>query len=105
MKVYFSESKPGVFEKNKQFRLTNNFVPPIEYLAVNKFCWNVRDAINIHFEKDITEKQNLSNKEKRALNDLIKNCNAKICVNDTDKNLGAISADRRCYFRMSRTTL
>ena len=32
----------------------------------------------------------MSNKEKRALNQLIKKRNEKICVNDTDKNLGAI---------------
>ena len=31
-KVFFSESesKPGVFEKNKKIRLKNNFVPPTE---------------------------------------------------------------------------
>ena len=39
-------------------------------------------------------KQNRSNKEKRALNQLIKKRNDKICVNDTDKNLEAISADK-----------
>ena len=74
-KVYFteSESKPGVFEKNKRFRLKNYFVPPTEHTAVNNFCWNVRDAINILFETDIKEKQNLSNKEKKSLNLLIKN--------------------------------
>ena len=73
-KVYFSESesKPGVFEKNKKFRLKSNFVPPTEYTAVNNFCWNVRDAINVLFEKDIVEKQNLSNKEKSSLKTLIK---------------------------------
>ena len=36
----------------------------------------------------------MSNKEKKALNCLIKNRNVEICVNDTDKNLGAISADK-----------
>ena len=33
-------------------------------------------------------------KNKKALNVLIKNRNEVICVNDTDKNLGAISADK-----------
>ena len=33
-------------------------------------------------------------KRKKALNALIKNRNEVICVNDTDKNLGAISADK-----------
>ena len=46
------------------------------------------------FEKDIKEKQNLSNKQQRSLNMLIKNRNVKICVNDTDKNVGPISADK-----------
>ena len=95
-KAFFSESesKPGVFEKNKKKCLKNNFVPPTEYTAVNFFCWNVRDAINILFETDIKEKQNLSNKEKKSLNVLIKNRNVKICINDTDKNLGPISTDK-----------
>ena len=61
-------------------------------MTANNFCWNVRDSINILFEKDITEKQNLSNIEKRPLNIFIKNRN--ICVNDTNKNLGPISADK-----------
>ena len=46
------------------------------------------------FEKVLTEKQNLSNPEKKSLKTLIKNRNEVICVNDTDKNLGAISADK-----------
>ena len=40
------------------------------------------------------EKQNMSNKEKKAFNRLIKNRNEEICMNDTDKNLRAISADK-----------
>ena len=36
-KVYFYESKPGVIERNKNFRLPNHFVPPPEYMAVNIF--------------------------------------------------------------------
>jgi hypothetical protein len=95
-KVFFSESetKPGVFERNKKFRLKSNFVPPTEYTAVNNFCWNVRDAINVLFEKDIMEIQNLSNTEKSSLKTLMKNKNIKICIDDTDKNLGPISADK-----------
>ena len=63
-------------------------------MAVNNFCWNVRDGINFLFETDIKEKQNLSNQEKKSLNVLIKNRNVKICINDTDKNLGPISTDK-----------
>ena len=36
----------------------------------------------------------MSNKEKKALNHLIKNRSVEICINDTDINLGAISADK-----------
>ena len=47
-KVYnFYESKPGVFEKCKTFNAKNKSVPLVEYTAVNTFCWNVRDEINI----------------------------------------------------------
>ena len=45
-------------------------------------------------ETDVKEKQNLSNKEKRSLKMLIKNRNVKVCIDDTDKNLGPISADK-----------
>jgi hypothetical protein len=57
-KVFFSESesKPGVFEKNKRFCLKTNFIPPTESTAVHNFCWNVRDDINTLFETDIKEK-------------------------------------------------
>ena len=69
-------------------------VPLTEYSAINTFCWNIRDGINILFEKDLTEKQNMSNKAKKALNHLIKNRHVEICINDTEKNLRAISADK-----------
>ena len=38
--------------------------------------------------------QNLSNKEKTALRNLIKTKNDKIIINDTDKNMGAADADK-----------
>ena len=38
--------------------------------------------------------QNLSNKEKTALRNLIKTKNDKIVINDTDKNMGAADADK-----------
>ena len=54
-----------------------------------------RQRRNKYFvEKDLTEKQKVSNKEKKALNCLIKNRNLEICDNDTDKNLAAISVVR-----------
>ena len=52
-KVYnFYESKPGVFGKSNPFHVKNKYVPRIEYTAINTFCWNVRDEINILFQKD-----------------------------------------------------
>ena len=89
-----SESKPGFFEKSNLFHVKQNSVPLTEYAAINTFCWNIRDGINVLFEKDLMRKQNMSNKEKKALNLLIKNRNVEVCVNDTDKNLGAITADK-----------
>ena len=65
IKVYFSETKSSVFERNNFFHLKHYFVLPTEYRAVNNFCWNVRDEMTILYE-NITEKQNLSIKEKRA---------------------------------------
>ena len=64
------------------------------FMLKKYFCWNVKDKINILFEEDLTEKQNMPNKEKQVLNCLIKNWNVEICVNDTDTNLGAISTDK-----------
>ena len=102
-KVYnFYESKPVVFEKSNPFHVKNKSVPRVEYTAINTFCWNVRDEINILFQKDLTGNQNMSNKEKKALNRLIINRNVEICVNDTDKNLGAISADH-CFLALLST--
>ena len=77
---HFHESKPSFFEKNNSFQIKNKLVPLIEYTEVNIFCWNVRDPMNIFFGKDLTEKQNMSNKEKEALKFLMKNRNVEICV-------------------------
>ena len=65
-KVYnFYESKPGVFEKDNLFYVKNKSVPLVEYTAVNTFCWNVRDGINILFEKDLTETKTCPIKRKK----------------------------------------
>ena len=47
----------------------------------------------------------MSKKEKRSLNMLIKNRNVKICVNDTDKNLGPIRADKSDVIKECQTQL
>ena len=38
---------------------------PVERLAQSQFSWNIRDEIDILFENNLTEKQNLSKKEKK----------------------------------------
>ena len=60
----------------------NNFL--LEYLGWNWWC-NTRGT---------KRKPNWSKLEKKAHHVLIKNSNIKICVNDTDKNYGPISADK-----------
>ena len=52
-KVFFSESetKPGVFERNKKFRLKSNFVPPTEYTAVNKIFAGTLGMLLMYFLK------------------------------------------------------
>ena len=93
LKIIFLGNQTWRFWEKQRFSPWKLFVPHTEYTAVNKFCWNIRDEINILFENNISEKK-LSKKEKCALNILIKNRNVKIWVNDTDKNLGPISADK-----------
>ena len=66
-KVYFTENKPGAFEKNSKFKLKTNFVTNTKYKEVGEFGWKIRDSINDAIESTIKAKttQNMSNKEKR----------------------------------------
>ena len=93
-KVYFTETKPGVFEKNASFKLKSNFVANIQYKEINLFGWRVREKINEVIEKMVKQKfgQNISNEEKSALRNLIRAKNSSIVINDTDKNMGAVDA-------------
>ena len=72
-KVYFTETKPGVFERNARFKLKTNFVANIQYKEINLFGWRVREKINEVIERMVKHKfgQNISNKEKSALRNLI----------------------------------
>ena len=60
------------------------------------FGWRVREKINEVIEKMVKHKfgQNISNKEKTALRNLIRAKNKSIVINDTDKNMGAADADK-----------
>ena len=73
-KVYFTETKPGVFERNARFKLKSNFVADIQYKEINSFGWRVREKISQVIEKVAKQKfgQNMSNKEKTALRNLIR---------------------------------
>ena len=73
-KVYFTETKPGVLERNARFKLKSNFVANIQYKEINLFGWRVRQKINIVIERMVKQKfgQNISNTEKSALRNLIR---------------------------------
>ena len=60
------------------------------------FGWRVREKINEVIERMVKQKfgQNMSNKEKSALRNLIHAKNKSIVINDTDKNMGAADADK-----------
>ena len=68
-KVYFTETKPGIFEKNSKFRLKTNWVANTQYKEVEAFGWRIRDRINNAIESMTKTKnaQNMSKKEKTAL--------------------------------------
>ena len=40
--VYFTETKPGVFERNARFKLKSNFVANNQYKEIDMFGWKVR---------------------------------------------------------------
>ena len=71
-KVYFTETKPGFFEKNSKFKVKSNWEANIVRKEVEAFGWRVRDKISEMIESKIHEKvgQNISNKEKTALKNL-----------------------------------
>ena len=95
-KVYFTETKPGIFEKKSKFRIKTNWVTNTQYKEVEALGWRIRDRINNTIESMEKTKnvQNMSNKEKTALRNLIRAKNTKIIINDTDKNMGATDLDK-----------
>ena len=64
---------------------------------VEAFGWRVHNRINKLIESKIHDKfgQNIFNKEKTALKNLIRAKNNKIVINHTDKNVGAVDADNK----------
>ena len=93
-KVYFSENKPGILEKNKNFCLKIILCPLLNTWQLINFVGTLGMQL-IFFLKQTERKNKIClKKKKRALNILIKHRNVKVCVNDTDKNLGPLSADK-----------
>ena len=89
-KVYFTETKSGVFEKNPKFKLKSNLIANTQYREIETFGWNVCDRISDAIESMIKLEiqQNMSNKQKTALRKLIRGKNIKIMINDTDNIWG-----------------
>jgi hypothetical protein len=54
-KVYFMETRPGVFERNARFKLKLNCVANIQYKEINSFGWRVREKINKVVEKMVNK--------------------------------------------------
>ena len=61
------------------------------------FGWKIHDRISEDIEENIKTSigQNLSNKEKTALRNLIKAKNNDMICNNTDKNMGTTDADKK----------
>ena len=65
-KVYFTETKSGVFEKNPKFKLKSNLIANTQYREIETFGWNVCDRISDAIESMIKKnniQQNMPNKE------------------------------------------
>ena len=76
--------------KKTQSSNSNDFVTYKPYKEIDAFGWKIHERINSVIESMKKEKssQNLSNKEKTSLRNLIKTKNDKIIINDTYKNMG-----------------
>ena len=79
-KVYFTEVKPGVYKRDSKFKLKTDFVAHTQFKEIDAFGWRIRERINSVIESMKNEKssQNISNKEKTALRNLVKTKNEKI---------------------------
>ena len=110
--MYFKETSPEYFEREKKFKIKPSYNTFKEYNAVNEFCFRIRDRISNLMVKSEKDKvfQNISYQEKEELNTLIKNKNIYVCINDTYKNMGTCNAQcrqstqSRCHQRMENAT-
>ena len=95
-KVYFTETTPGTFVRNKNIHIKNNWWANEQNNEIDNFCYNLRDGIaNLIDGHNEMLKQNLSNKEFNELQKIVVNKNVVHVVNDINKNLGAAVADKK----------
>ena len=98
-KMFFEETSPGIFERNKTFRIKSNNWVDEQYNEIDNFCFKLRDGITNLFEKFPMEiKQNLSNQEFFEIQKIRNLKNKDQVINDSDKNLGAVMADKSDVF-------
>ena len=69
---FFVEKTPGIFIRDKTFRIKSKWNRAEKYKDVNDFCYNVSDRLNDLFQNTMGMKrsQNMSNQEKAALRNL-----------------------------------
>ena len=102
-KMFFEETSPGIFERNKTFRIKSNNWVDEQYNEIDNFCFKIRDGITNIFEKFPMEiKQNLSNQEFFEVQKIRNLKNKDQVINDSDKNLGAVMADKSDFFRNAK---
>ena len=95
-KMFFEETTPGVFVRNKTFGIKNNWWASEHYREVDEFCFKIRDGIaEVIDSNNILNSQNLSKLEFSALQFLMEHRkNQEYVINDSDKNLGAAAAEK-----------
>ena len=94
-KMFFEETKPGVFERNKNLHIKSNRWVNAQYNEIDNFCFNLRDGIlNIFEHVNLEVSKNLFDNEFSELLKLKKLKNKDQVINDSDKNLGAVKADK-----------
>ena len=61
-KMFFEETTPGVFVRNRKFGLKNNWWASAQYKDIDEFCYKIRDGIaNIIESNNILNVQNCRN--------------------------------------------
>ena len=89
-KMFFEETTPGVFERNKNFHIKSHRWVDEQYNEIDHFCFKLRDGITNLFEKFPLEmKQNLSNNEFFELQKIRDMKNKTQVINDSDKKIGS----------------